>query len=184
MENDWQNKGSFQFGTTDMFAEYGIKLTENSIPEDVLLPELRSRKVTIPLRHGSYDYGAHYYDERAIRIECVTTRALTRADTREIAYALSKKAEIRFWTEPDKYYVGRVYEAPTLEQLRNVGSRFQMVFICEPFAYGMTLTEQFNRQTYTPDYIGTAPTPTYIVIRNTGTTSAANIKITQIDKKE
>ena len=141
-------------------------------------------KVKIPLRHGSYDYEAHYYDERAIRIECVTTKALTRADSREIAYVLSKKAEIRFWTEPDKYYVGRIYQAPSLEQLRNVGSRFQLDFVCEPFAYGQTKTEQFSGQTFTPDYVGTAPTPTYIVIRNIGTANASNIKITQIDKKE
>ncbi len=183
MSNIWQNNSSFQFGSTDMYATYGIKLTKDSIPEDVLLPELRSRKVTIPLRHGSYDYGAHYYDERAIEIECVTTRALTRADTREIAYELSKKAEIRFWTEPDKYYVGRIYQSPTLEQLRNVGSQFRMVFLCEPFAYGETKTEQFTGQIFTPNYTGTAPTPTYIVIRNIGTTNVSNIKITQIDKR-
>lgn len=167
-----------------MYASYGIRLANDSIPEDVLIPGLRSRKVTIPLRHGAYDYGAHYYEERAIRIECVTTRALTRADAREVAYALSKKAEIRFWTEPDKYYIGRVYQTPSLEQLRNVGVQFQMTFICEPFAYGQTKTDQFTGQIYVPEYIGTASAPTYIVITNVGDTNATNIKITQIDKKE
>lgn len=184
MAGDWKENGSFLFGTTDMYAVYGIKLKDDSIPEDVLLPGLRSRKVKIPLRHGSYDYGAHYYDERAIRIECITSKALSRNDCREIAYVLSKKEEIRFWTEPDKYYVGRIYQAPTLEQLRNVGAQFQLDFVCEPFAYGETKTEQFTEQTFTPDYVGTAPTPTYIVIRNIGTTNVSNIKITQVDKKE
>lgn len=184
MADTWKTKSSFLFGATDMYSAYGIKLTEDSIPEDVLLPELRPRKVNIPLRNGVYDYGARYYNERTIQIECVTTKALTRSDAREIAYTLSKKTEIRFWTEPDKYYIGRVYQAPSLEQLRNVGMRFKMIFICEPFAYGSTLTYQFSGQTYSPSYEGTAPTPTYIVIRNTGTANASNIKITQTDKRE
>ena len=183
-ESNWKTKGSFQFGTTDMYLAYGIKLTENSIPEDVLLPELRSRKVTVPLRHGTYDYGARYYDERAIRIECVTSKILSRADAREIAYTLSKKSEIYFWTEPDKYYVGRVYQAPTLEQLRNVGNRFTLTFVCEPFAYGETKTEAFENSRYSPNYNGTAPTPTYIVITNTGSRNVSNIRIIQTDKKE
>ena len=184
----WDTKSSFLFGTTDMYEAYGIKLTENSIPEDVLLPGLRSRKVTIPLRHGAYDYGARYYEERAIRIECITSKVLTRADTREIAYTLSKKSEIRFWTEPEKYYIGRVYQAPTLDQLRNVGNRFELIFICEPFAYRNTLTESFqivdHVPVYYPNYPGTAPTPTYIVIKNTGTRNVSNIRIIQTDKKE
>ncbi len=183
MTVSWQTKASFLYGSTDMYVTYGIKLANDSIPEDVLLPELRPRKVTVPLRSGAYDYGALFYNERTIQIECVTTRALTRDDTREIAYTLSKKAEIRFWTEPDKFYIGRVYQPPSLELLRNAGSRFQMAFICEPFAYGRTLTEQFTGQAYIPDYSGTAPTPTYIVIKNTGTSNAVNIKITQTDKR-
>ena len=184
MTASWQTKGSFLYGATDMYVSYGIKLTNDSIPKDVLLPELRPRKVTVPLRNGVYDFGALYYNERTVQIECVTTRVLTRADTREIAYTLSKKAEIRFWTEPDKFYVGRVYQPPTLEQLRNVGSRFQMVFICEPFAYGQTITAKFSGQNLLPKYPGTAPTPTYIMIQNTGSANASNIKITQTDKRE
>ncbi len=167
-----------------MFAEYGIKLKENSFPKDVLLPGLRSRKVTIPLRHGSYDYGAAYYNERAIQIECVTKKVISREQTREIAYVLSKKARIRFWTEPEKYYIGRVYQAPTLDQLRNVGNEFSLTFVCEPFAYGETLTENFESRQFSPSYSGTAATPTYIVIENTGSSNAVNLIITQTIKKE
>ena len=184
MAFDWTNKSSFKIGTVDMYLQYGIQLTNDGMPQDVLLPDLRSRKVTIPLRHGSYDYGAHYYNERAIQITCVTTRIITREDAREIAPILSKKSEIRFWTEPDKYYIGRVYQAPTLEQLRNVGNRFPLIFICEPFAYGATKTESFTGLQYIPNYKGTAPTPTYIVIENVGQTDAVNIQITQTIKKE
>ena len=184
MTDTWQNKGSFLFGTVDMYLTFGIKLAENSFPVDVLIPELRSRKVTIPLRHGSYDYGAQYYNERGIQITCVTNRTVTRDEVREIAYILSKKSEIRFWNEPEKYYIGRVYEPPTLEQLRNVGNRFTMNFICEPFAYRNTFTEFFIDQRYIPNYQGTASTPTYIVIENIGSGNISNIRITQTNRKD
>lgn len=184
MVGTWENSGSFLFGNVDMFKTFGIKLTEGSMPKDVLLPDLRSRKQTIPLRHGAYDYGAKYYEERGIQIECVTNRVISRDDSRELAYVLSKKSEIRFWTEPGKYYIGRVYEAPSLEQLRNVGNRFPLIFVCEPFAYGATKTENFVDAQYTPSYHGTAPTPTYIVIENTGEANAVNLVITQTIKKE
>ena len=180
---DW-HKSSFLFGSTDMLTTYGIMMTQDSIPQDVLLPGLRERKVTIPLRSGAYDYGAHYYDERAIQIECVTTRILSREQTRVMAYTLSKKTSIRFWTEPDKYYTGRVYQAPNLEQLRNIGFRFPLIFICDPFAVGQTVEESFVNNRYDPDYQGTAPSPTYIVIENTGSSNAVNIQIKQIIAKE
>ena len=181
--NDWK-RSSFLFGSTDMFEKYGIQLTDDSIPTDVLIPELRPRKVEIPLRHGAYDYGAKYYKERGIQIQCVTIRMVTREESREIAYTLSKKSEIRFWTEPEKYYIGRVYQAPTLEQLRNIGHRFPLTFVCDPFAYGLSKEMEF-RGRINPEYGGTAPTPTYIVIENTGRTNAVNIQIKQtISQKE
>lgn len=180
----WQDKSSFLFGTTDMYQQFGLMLTEDGLPQDTLLPGLRPRKVTVPLRSGAFDFGAHYYDERAISITCVTVKAGTRDDAREMAYILSKKSEIRFWNEPDKYYIGRVYQAPGLEVLRKVGNRFSLTFVCEPFAYGETTTEQMSSLVYLPDYKGTAPTPTYIVIENTGTTNAVNLQIVQTNRKD
>lgn len=184
MNFNWQNKSSFLFGDVDMYQRFGISLVDDGMPKDKLMPQLRSRKVTIPLRSGSYDYGAEYYEERPIPYTCVTVRAGTRDDAREMAYVLSKKSQIRFWYETDKYYVGRVYEAPDLEVLRNVGNRFTLTFIMEPFAYGDTITRNFVGLHYEPEYIGTAPTPTRIIIRNTGSVNASTIKIIQSVKKE
>lgn len=180
----WQNKSSFLFGAVDMYQRFGITIADNGEPQDTMLPELRPRKVTAPLRNGAYDFGAHYYDERAISITCVTVKAVTRDDAREMAYILSKKSEIRFWNEPDKYYIGRIYQAPGLEVLRNVGNRFSLTFVCEPFAYGLTTTEQMQNLVYLPEYKGTAPTPTYIVIENTGTSNAVNVQIVQTNRKD
>ena len=181
----WKTHGSFLFGTVDMYETYGIKMTATSIPKDVLLPSIRARKVTIPQRHGVYDYGAKFYNERAIQIDCITNRVITREESREIAFTLSQKTEIRFWTEPEKYYVGRIYDAPNLDQLRNVGNKFTLTFLCEPFAYGVSKTEFFVNRKYVPNYQGTAATSTYIIITNIAASgNASNIKLVQTDKEE
>lgn len=184
MEKNWLTKSSFLFGTEDMYVKYGLQISNSGLPADVLFPELRQRKIGIPQQHGKYDYGAKYYEERYLPFTCVTTKVISRADMREVAYTLSKKTQFRIWNEPDKYYIGRIYQAPTVEQLRNVGNRFPIVFICEPFAYGRTLTESFVNRRYIPSYAGTQATPTYIVIENTGSSNAVTIQITQSIRRE
>ena len=184
MSYTYIDKSSFLFGTTDMYQTFGIQISDDGMPNDVLKPQLRERKVTIPLRNGAYDYGAHYYDERPFGLTCVTVKAGTRDDAREMAYILAKKSQLRLWNEPDKYYIGRVYQAPDLDCLRKVGNRFTLNFILEPFAYGETVNENFTNLKYVPSYQGTADTPTYIVIRNTGSGNIVNIQITQSIKQE
>lgn len=185
MELNWLNKSSFLFDDIDMYQTFGISLADDGMPQDVLMPSLRPRKVMIPLRSGSYDFGAKYYDDRPIQFTAVTVKAGTRDDAREMAYVLSKKSQIRFWNEPDKYYIGRVYQAPGLEVLRKIGNRFTLSFELEPFAYGETTTKPFDENlTHAVSYKGTAEAPTYIVITNTGNATATNIRISMIDKRE
>ena len=88
MSYSYIDKSSFMFGATDMFQQFGIQIAEDGLPKDVLKPQLRERKVVVPLRNGAYDYGAKYYDERVIPVTCVTVRAGTRQDAREMAYIL------------------------------------------------------------------------------------------------
>lgn len=183
-EYTYIDKSSFMFGTTDMYETFGIQISENGLPDDVLKPPLRERKVVVPQRNGAYDYGARWYDERPLSLTCVTVRAGTRDDAREMAYILSKKSQIRFWNEPDKYYMGRVYTAPGLEILRKVGNKFTLNFVLEPFAYGALVSEDFVNRRYITNYKGTAPTPTYIVIENTGSGNAVNIQIVQSIRRE
>lgn len=176
---DWQTKSSFLFGSTDMYQTFGVSIAEDGLPADVLKPTLRERKVVVPMRNGAYDYGAQWYDERPLSLTCVTVRKGSRDDAREMAYILSKKSPIRFWNEPDKYYMGRIYAAPSLDILRDVGNRFALSFVLEPFAYGNVINANFTSRRYTPKYKGTAATPTYIIITNTGAGSAKNIQIVQ-----
>ena len=175
----WLIESSFKFDDVDMFDRFGLQITDDGMPEDVLLPTIRSRKITMPMRNGAYDFGAKYYDERAITLNCVTVKANTREDAREMAYLLSKKSQLRIWNEPDKYYIGRVYQAPTLEQIRNIGNRFSLTFICDPFAYGEEIDTTFTTR-YSPHYAGTAATPTKITITNTGSQTITSITIMQL----
>ena len=64
-----------------------------------------------------YDYGAKNYEERLITIICILTKKLTRAETREIAYWLSRKGRLTLWDEPDKYYIAEIYDSVDIETM-------------------------------------------------------------------
>ena len=155
--------GSFLFGQTDMYDTYGIQLYD--VIQDVLKPKLRDNSITIPHRDGVVDFGAKYYDQRSLKLKCITTRALTRAEIREISYTLSTKSQIFLFCEPDKYYVGQIYNAGKLEIEPVSLWRFDLDFTCDPFAYGEQITQKFVNQAFW-DYGGTATTPTVIEIVN------------------
>ena len=188
MTAPWIENGSFKFGSIDMYETFGIQILNESMEEDLLLPEVRTRKITIPLRHGEYDFGSKYRKNRPLRLDCVSTSFETegefRAYAREIAYVLSKKNQIRRWNEPDKYYIGKIEKEITLTQIRDVGNVFTLDFTCEPFAYGSTRTDSFTNLFYTPNYNGTEDAPTHIEIVNTGSSNAVNIRISQVDRKD
>lgn len=170
------HKYSFEFGQTDMYTAYGLRIRQK---HGILKPALRERKITIPARSGTYDFGAKYYDERTIVVECDTIRSLTASDKRELAYILSAKDKITFWDEPDKYYVGRIYDAAEIERIGGIGLYFPLTFTCEPFAYGETKNVIFTAaKTLKPNYAGTADTPTRIEITNNGASAATGIQIT------
>lgn len=152
----------FSFAGVDMRAVYGLIVSKFN---DALQPKLRARKLEIPMRDGAYDYGAKWYAERTVTIECATTRLLTRADVRELSLTLSQKGELRRWDEPDKYYIGRIYDPAQIERMAGVAKRFVLVFECEPFAYGQQQTEVFSRAKNLT-YAGTARTPARITITN------------------
>lgn len=165
---------SFMFGNTDMYEAYGIRM----LHYDVLIPALRPRKVTIPNRSGSYDYGAHYYDERTVRVECDTRSGLTRDQVRELSYVLSKKNRLRFWNEPDRYYIGRIYDPSELNYIGSIGQEFNLSFICEPFAYSNPVQLSVSGSApIAPDYLGSAPTPTRITLINAGNSVINGVQI-------
>lgn len=171
---------SMIFGNTDLRKTYGIIVEEVIRP---FLPQLRSRKVEIPERDGAYDYGAKHRDEISIDVRLGTVMLLSQSAVRELIYELSFKNKIAFWDEPDKYYIGRLYDPGTAERIVGSMRKFELTFICEPYAYGETLAEEFAH-TYSPSYGGSAPTPTRLQIQNVGDKEVSGIHITITRRKE
>lgn len=170
---------SFMYGTHDMFAEFGVRV----IAYDVLLPKLRERKIVLPKRSGSYDMGGQYYDERVLEMQCDSLSNLSRSDLRELSYILSKKQKIVMGDEQDKYYYGRIYDPSQIDHIGYIGTKFDLSFVCEPFAYKNDEDKvSFQLAGIIPsitviDYNGTERAPTKIVIRNTGSTTVDSVKI-------
>ncbi len=173
--------GTMLFGNTDLLKEYGIVM---GTPRDCLMPALRERKVEIPNRDGKYDYGANTYEERIVEVRATSSRDLTRQELRELAYILSKKSRFCFWDEPEKYYIGRIYDATALERVTVARASVVLSFTCEPFAYGATVTQPIAAGLNRIEYKGTARTPTLIVLKNNSKTTAQNVRITAIFRRK
>jgi len=172
---------SFRFGRYNSVDDWGIMVTAT----DVLLPPKRKRKITIPGRSGAYDFGARNWEERTIRISCMLTRQMSKAQFREVIYALSKKERLRLWNEPDKYYVAELYESPEVKDFYMEAAReFELAFTAEPFAYGPTITEPVASGRNVLDYHGTAETPCVIALKNVSGSDVANITITAVKRRK
>lgn len=160
---------SFTFGGVDIREKYGLYVGSW---QDVLKPTLRSRKLTLASRDGAWDFGAYAYDERQISVRLVGS--LTYAQRRELAFALSEKRQLRYWEEPNLYYIAQAYNAASISRLPADAKQFSLTFICEPFAYGATTTVDLASDI---EYAGTASTPTRIEIKNTGDTTITKVRL-------
>ena len=112
-----------------------------------------------------------------MRLTCDTRIKKTRNDIRELAYVLSFKNEIALWDEPEKRYIGRMYDPSELEDIYQTIYKFSITFICEPFAYGDVVSDDLQSGKNAPKYEGTADAPTRITITNAGSTSISGIQI-------
>lgn len=172
---------SFSFGRYNSMDDWGIKV----VGYDVLLPPKRSRKLTIPGRSGSFDFGAKNWEDRSLRIYCMLTRQMTKAEFRQIAYLISKKDQLRLWNEPDKYYIAELYESPEVQDYyMEIAREFELVFTCEPFAYGASVATQIANGRNVISYKGTAETPCMIVLKNISKNNVVNITITAIKRRD
>lgn len=172
---------SFSFNQYNSVEDWGILV--NAV--DVFLPPKRKRKITIPGRSGSYDFGAKNWEERTLRLTCTLMRQMSKAEFREIVYALSKKGRLRLWNEPDKYYVAELYDPAEVQDYYLETARdFELVFTAEPFAYGRTVTTPITDGRNLPGYRGTAETPCVIVLKNLSGSEVKNITITAIRRIE
>lgn len=170
---------SFNFGTKNSVDDWGIQV----IATDTFLPPKRERKQRIPGRHGAHDFGARNWDERILRVECRLLREMSKAEFREVVYWLSKKARLSLWNEPDKYYMAELYDAAeVLDYYCETMRDFELEFVCEPFAYGRTVTLPLHDGRNAIEYGGTADAPCVVVLRNASQSNITNIKLTVIKR--
>lgn len=161
-------------------SEFGIKV----IKHDELFPAKIPRKMTIPGRHGKFDFGNNTYEERLIKIRCVLEKELSRAELREVAAWLSQKGNLTFWDEEDKYYIGAVYDSEYFETMPLERFReWNVVFVCEPFAVGRLVIQPLSSGLNPIDYKGTIDTPTKIFLLNTSESSVIGITITLVKRR-
>jgi phage-related protein len=165
---------SFEINDVDMFEEFGMMLIFEN-PQ--IQPQLRPRKITIPQRSGAYDYGAQYYDERELTLNCYIEGEFSTAQKDELSYLLSKKVNITLWNTPDRYYSGRIYNITQTDPVgEDIMTYIDLTFVCDPFAYG-ALEEVLFEGCLTPTYNGTASTPTRLDITNNGTVDVSTVRI-------
>lgn len=146
-----------------------------------LLPALRKRELTIPGKHGSYNFSDNKYENRQIEVNVKYksgSMASLRASARNIAAWLSSTGDylrLIFDDEPDKYYLAKLYSEIGLQTLIHTGEA-TLLFECEPFAYALnenvfTVDITQNNQEFTVTNNGTFETPQVITIVNTGNTA-------------
>lgn len=181
MTEPWIEYGSFKFGGVDMYETFGLRITDCDY--DYLSPAPREQKMSIPLRSGAYRFGEPYHEERQILLSVRSEIAQGRDFWREVSFVLDKTANLYIYSEPDKYYTGRIYDPSPLKRIRNTAIDFDLVFTCHPYAYGRAVTESFTNGYYYPNYQGTAKAPTLITIRNTGSKAVSGIRIILQNKR-
>lgn len=181
MTEPWIQYGSFKFGNVDMYETFGLRVTDCDY--DYLSPVPRERKKEIPLRSGSYRFEEKYHEERQILLSVRSEVEQGRDFWREVSFVLDKTANLYIYSEPDKYYTGRIYDPSQLKRVRNVAMDFDLVFTCRPYAYGLATTENFTNGVYYPNYHGTVNSPTIITVKNTGSVPVSGIRIILQNKR-
>jgi len=158
--------------------DWGIKV----IAYDPFSPQKRNRHISVPKRHGRTEMGVErYYDSREIRVDCLLTKHLTKAEFREIAYQLHYTNDIYFWDEPEKFYRCELFESVGVDVFpKEINRQFTLPFRCDiPFAMNPLQIMPLDRGYNTINYEGTAETPTIITVRNIGTTPVSHVILTR-----
>lgn len=175
-------------------ADFGLVVKSKDRP---LLPRIRQTYETVPGRDGTYDFSDNTLEDRVLEVTCSFVAASV-GELRYVARNLAAwlyttaKSQLIFDDEPDIYYMGRLENQVSLDQLVALGE-FTLQFRCEPIAYylyeaaGETLDQStilyrerrlyedyvFNvgsRAVVTVDNFGTAPVAPIIVITGSATT--------------
>lgn len=110
------------------------------------LPARRKREIAIPGKDGTYDFGGNTFDNKVIEVQLTLNENSLyelRRKARQIAAWLSTSVRqpLIFDDEPDKYYLAKVYDSISPEEIADTGI-VSVKFECEPFAYLLVSTAE------------------------------------------
>lgn len=160
---------------------------------DPALPSTRNRTVTIPGRHGAWDFGADL-ESREMALECALLGATTDSGLAALVRALTAvlldangmpvDCALVFTKEPTKTYTVRY--SGTLPLARLCGASLGMLSLPlvahDPYAYGDEVTTAAtvttDGQEVSVSNSGAFRTPPEIRIRNAGVGSVAGFTLT------
>lgn len=179
-------------------VDLGFRVLEES--KEPLLPSTRDIGVTIPGKHGQYDFGADL-TERAFSYSCAFVSDGTNYDVPSAAglqqrvrtlarhltdsYGRPRTLELRRAFEPDKFYLVRYAGSASLERLiYNSIGMFELELVAfDPFAY--SVQEHITEQTITAspttlliESLGNIRSDAVITLTNTGLSTLTSFKIT------
>ena len=118
--------------------------------EESALPALRNLSVTVPGRHGAYDFGA-YFEPREFTLNIVFKRqdyADLKRDIRKLNrllvddFARPRTLKLRFGDEVDKYYNVRVTQAIPVERAAERGFITLGLTAFDPYAYSRVMADE------------------------------------------
>lgn len=122
---------------------FGIAVLLNS--QEPALPALRNLTVTVPGRHGAYDYGG-YFEPREFTLNIVFPRqsyADLKYNIRSFIrlfldeYGRPKTVKLRFGDEVDKYYNVRITDSIPVERAAERGYLSITLTAYDPYAYAL-----------------------------------------------
>lgn len=177
--------------------DLGFRVLEES--NEPLLPSTRDIGITIPGKHGQYDFGADLA-ERVFSFSCAFVADGTNYDTPSAAglqqrvrtlarhltdsYGRPRTVQLVRYYEPDKFYLVRYAGSASLERLiYNSIGMFELELVAfDPFAYSVQehITEQVI--TASPTLLqlvsaGNIRSEAVIILTNTGSNTLGEFRI-------
>lgn len=120
-----------------------------------------------------------------VKVHCVLTKKISKAQFREVAYWLSQKERLYFYDEPDKYYTATLYSSVDVTIFPSeVEREFTLMFVCDPFAYKDIPISNLETGSNGVKYHGTTDSPCTIVLKNNNDFPISNIQITVIKRRK
>jgi phage-related protein len=126
--------------------------------DEPMFPDVRQQSITIPGRHGAYDFGA-FFDVRKFELDCVFPRQSYTELKRQIrdfaalfvdSYGRPKAVRLRFGDELDKYYSVKVGGNVPINRLAMRGA-FRLPLVAhDPIAKSVITSDQLVMDSDTP----------------------------------